>query len=325
MNKETKFYAAPMEGITGYVYRNAHRHYFHGVDKYFTPFLTPKQGKGWTSKEKNDVMPEHNRGVFVVPQILTNRADDFVRMATQLEEIGYEEVNLNLGCPSRTVTAKGKGSGFLAEPEELRRFFDQVFSRVTVKVSVKSRLGVERPEEVHRLMEIYNEFPLCEVILHARVQKDLYKKPVNREGFRQAFLLCGHPMCYNGDIYTKKDYEDFSAEFASVNGVMCGRGMLANPELPERIKARELPGGIQVKAKETEAPLDRMRWKGFHDEVCRGYEEIMSGERNVLFKMKELWSYMITSFPEGKQYGKKIRKVTRLSEYKKIVEELFLS
>ena len=130
-----KIYAAPMEGVTGYVYRNAHRHYFQGIDKYYTPFLTPKKGKGWTSREKNDIAPEHNRNMTVVPQILTNQAEDFVRMAEKLADCGYEEINLNLGCPSGTVVSKGKGCGFLADREKLLRFFEEVFDKVTVRVS----------------------------------------------------------------------------------------------------------------------------------------------------------------------------------------------
>ena len=314
MEHTKKFYAAPMEGITGYIYRNAHYHYFGGVDKYFTPFLTPKQGKGWTSKEKNDVSPAHNQGICVIPQILTNNAADFLRMAEILKDIGYEEINLNLGCPSRTVVTKGKGSGFLADTEALRRFFDQVFQKSQMKISVKTRLGLENPEEIIELMKIYNEFPIHEVILHARVQKDMYKKPVNKEAFRQAFLLCRHSMCYNGDIFTQEDYRAFSGTFPDVEKIMCGRGLIANPQLSEEISH---PGEAVV--------MDRVRWKAFHDEVCDGYEEIMSGERNVLFKMKELWSYMAEAFPEGKKYTKKIRKAVKLSEYRKISEELFLS
>src|SRR5699024_4392227 len=130
-------------GVTGYVYRNAHRKYFRGIDKYFTPFLTPKQGKGWTSREKNDVAPEHNRTLVLVPQILTNRAEDFVRMAEKLADCGYGEVNLKLGCPSGTVVAKGKGCGFLADRDQLLHFFTYVFDhmREDIRVSVKTRLG----------------------------------------------------------------------------------------------------------------------------------------------------------------------------------------
>ena len=304
-----KLYAAPMEGITGYVYRNAHHHYFKGIDKYFTPFLTPKKGKGWTSREKNDILPEHNQGIKVVPQIMTNQAEDFIRIANQLQECGYDEVNLNLGCPSGTVVAKGKGCGFLKDTEVLRAFFEQVFEKVTVKVSVKTRLGLDDPYEIEELMEVYNQFPLYEVIIHARVHKDYYRKPVNRDAFRKGFLMCHHPVCYNGDIFTTEDYRAFCSAFPEVESVMLGRGMTANPQLPEQI------GDGEVR--------DKFRWKAFHDEVCQEYEEIMSGERNVLFKMKELWHYMIPEFEGAEKMGKKIKKVSGLQEYRQLVDLLF--
>lgn len=310
MENSMKYYAAPMEGITGYVYRNAHRHYFRGTDKYFTPFLTPKKGKGWTSREKHDVLPEHNQGGWIVPQILTNQSEDFIWMAKRLEECGYKEVNLNLGCPSGTVVSKGKGCGFLADTEKLKYFFDDIFKEVSVKVSVKTRLGMDTPEEIFSLMEIYNQFPLEEVIVHARIRKDFYKRSVNREVFREAMLLCRHPICYNGDIFSKEDYHQFCADFPEVDRIMVGRGLISNPQVIEEFQSNE-------------ADRDKKRWKAFHDEICFGYEEIMSGERNVLFKMKELWSYMISMFADSEKYGKKIRKAAKLSEYKVIVNALF--
>ncbi len=306
-----KIYAAPMEGVTGYVYRNAHRHHFRGIDTYYTPFLTPKKGKGWTSREKNDIAPEHNQGIRVVPQILTNQAEDFVRMAEKLADCGYEEVNLNLGCPSGTVVAKGKGCGFLADRDRLWRFFEYVFDHMEkgTQVSVKTRLGKDSPEEIVPLMEIYNQFPLTEVIVHARIHKDFYKRPVNWDAFRKAFLLCRHPVCYNGDIFTAEDFRRFQEAFPEVDRVMLGRGLIANPQLAELLTEGGQP--------------DKARWKAFHDEVCRGYEEIMSGERNVLFKMKELWSYMLPAFEDGEKQGKKLKKAVRLSEYKVIADTLF--
>lgn len=310
MEENMQYYAAPMEGITGYIYRNAHRQHFGGADKYFTPFLTPKKGKGWTSKEKNDVMPEHNQGGNIIPQILTNQSEGFIRMANHLGECGYGEVNLNLGCPSGTVVSKGKGCGFLADTEKLKYFFDAVFKEVSIKISVKTRLGLNAPEEIISLMEVYNQFPLEEVIIHARIHKDFYKKPVNWEAFREGMLICRHPVCYNGDIFTEKDFRKFHREFPGVNKIMIGRGLIRNPGLIEEMRCQS-----QKRKKAV--------WKAFHDEICSGYEEIMSGERNVLFKMKELWSYMIDMFEDSEKYGKKIRKAAKLSEYRTIVDALF--
>lgn len=113
---------APMEGITGYVYRSAHHALFPHVDRYFTPFLQPNQNHRFASRERNDVLPEHNKGITLIPQILTNRAEDFIWMAGELEALGYDEVNLNLGCPSGTVVTKYKGAGFLAKRKSWIRF-----------------------------------------------------------------------------------------------------------------------------------------------------------------------------------------------------------
>lgn len=314
-------YAAPLEGITGYIYRNAHHHIFQGVDKYFTPFVTPKPKKGLNTREKNDIAPEHNKNISVVPQILTNKAQDFIKVAGMMEELGYKEVNLNLGCPSGTVVSKKKGSGFLSDSEGMKHFFDEVFSQVNIAVSVKTRLGVENPEEIIDLMHLYNAFPISEVIVHARVREDYYKRPVNQEAFAEALAISKHPVCYNGDLFTTQDVEKLLAKFPEVKAVMLGRGMIANPQLTEVFCEKEVQGdknGIQ--AGET---LDYERWKAFLNELCYGYEHIMSGGRNVLFKLKEVWSYMIPFFPEAEKYGKKIKKVKTVEEYQRIVDTLF--
>lgn len=321
MEKQQKVqcYAAPLEGITGYIYRNAHHKFFGGVDKYFTPFVTPKPKKGLNTRERNDIASEHNENIPVVPQILTNKAEDFIKVAGMLEEFGYKEVNLNLGCPSGTVVSKKKGSGFLSDLEGMERFFDEVFSKVDIAVSVKTRLGMERPEEVQALMALYNQFPISEVILHARVREDYYKKPVNHEAFGEALSLSEHPVCYNGDLFRPQDIDNLTAKFPTIKAVMLGRGMIANPQLTEAF----YQGKVSVTNICTEQELDYVRWKAFLDELCYGYEHIMSGGRNVLFKLKEVWSYMISFFPEGEKYGKKIKKAKTVAEYQMIVNALF--
>ena len=321
MEKQQKVqcYAAPLEGITGYIYRNAHHKFFQGVDKYFTPFVTPKPKKGLNTREKNDIAPEHNENIPVVPQILTNKAEDFIKVARMIEELGYKEVNLNLGCPSGTVVSKKKGSGFLSDLEGMKRFFDEVFSQVNIDVSVKTRLGMERPEEILALMELYNQFPISEVILHARVREDYYKRPVNQEAFAEGLAISRHPVCYNGDLFQIQDINNLEEKFPMVKAVMLGRGMIANPQLTEAFCETAVSSMRICTAQE----LDYVRWKAFLDELCYGYEHIMSGGRNVLFKLKEVWSYMISFFPEGERYGKKIKKAKTVAEYQMIVNALF--
>ena len=159
-----QFYLAPMEGLTGYVYRSAYHKYFPAADRYFTPFITNKK---MSSRERNDILPEHNEGMTVLPQILTNQAEDFLSLTKELKEYGYDTVNLNLGCPSGTVTAKGKGAGFLTHPDELDRFFDEVFAKCE-GISVKTRLGVHEASEFDKLLEIYNRYPITELTIHPR-------------------------------------------------------------------------------------------------------------------------------------------------------------
>ena len=300
---------APMEGITGYIYRNAHRKFFKQMDLYFTPFIVPNQNRRFTSREKNDFLPQHNEGLSLVPQILTKNSEDFIWAAKELKEYGYGEINLNLGCPSATVAAKGRGSGFLAQPEQLDRFFEDIFSGLDMEISVKTRLGKDNPEEFYRLLEIYNKYPLKELIVHPRVQKDFYRNEPDLKMFQEAVLLSRNPLCYNGNLFSAKDYGEFADKFPTVDRVMFGRGLVADPGLAGEIRTGE--------------KLEKEMLKAFHDEVLKGYEQTISGDRNILFKMKELWGYMISLFEDGERAAKKIRKAQHLSDYQREVDRLF--
>ena len=301
-------YFAPMEGITGYIYRRAPARIFNQIDKYFTPFIAANQYGSFSSKELNDVLPAHNAGVHVVPQILTNNAADFLLSAKQLKDFGYEEINLNLGCPSGTVVAKNKGSGFLALPDALDRFLDQVYEEVDMKLSIKTRLGKESPAEFYRLLEIYNQYPVEELIIHPRVQKDFYKNTPHWDLFLEARRLSKHRICYNGDLFTSQHIEAFREVFPDLNEVMIGRGLLINPALGSgEANHQVIKGAIRQ----------------FHDEIYLGYQEIMSGERNVRFKMKELWFYMSHTFSNFEKYAKRIKKAQHLRDYEEAVTQLF--
>ncbi len=307
-----EIYFAPLEGITGYLYRSAYRDNFSGVNKYFTPFLSPNQNRALGPKEIKDILPENNKGMHVVPQVLTNRAELFLQAARELEEkYGYEEVNLNLGCPSRTVTSKGKGAGFLADTEALDVFFQEVFGKIRIKVSVKTRIGVDEPEGFLHLLEIFNRYPLHELIIHPRVLKDYYDNTPNWEMFGEAVHKSRNPVCYNGDIFTVEDYRRFRQAFPETEKIMLGRGLLRNPMLAEALKEGAPVCGV-----------DRNRLKAFHDRLYMDYKEVMSGEKNVLFKMKEFWVYAGCSFPGEEKQLKKIKKASKLLDYDKLVGEL---
>lgn len=311
-------YFAPLEGITTYPYRNLHHKYFGGVEKYFTPLLAPGPEQGMSVKEMRDVLPENNAGVPVVPQILTNRAGDFLLASKKLSEMGYREINLNLGCPSGTVTAKKKGSGFLLYPDDLDRFFDEVFSDAAVRngeflVSVKTRIGKNEVEEWSELMQVYNRYPIHELTVHPRIQKEFYKGTPHLDVFTDILKESRNPVVYNGDLFTVEKVKEFREKFPTVGTVMIGRGLIRNPALAEMILQEE-----------TEPEADILpRIREFHDALFEHYRETMSGDRNLLFRMKDLWSYMLAEVPDSEKLAKKIRKSQHVPEYLAAVEEVF--
>lgn len=314
-----EIYYAPLEGITGYIYRNAHHDFFGGVDKYFIPFLSPNQNRALSPKEIRDVLPEHNKNMYVVPQILTNHAEHFIRAAKELQEkYGYSEMNLNLGCPSKTVVTKGKGAGFLAKKDELDKFLQEIFletEKTDIKISVKTRIGMESAEEFHELLEIFNRYPLHELIVHPRVQQDYYNNTPDWKAFGEAVRESRNPLCYNGDIFTLAHYREWKREFPGVDRIMLGRGLLMDPALAEEIRAEA------VFEKEA-LPEEVLR--AFHDRLYEDYRRELSGDTNVLFKMKEVWFYMIHLFSDNEKYWKKIKKVSRLCDYEEVVRRLFI-
>ena len=234
-----KYYFAPMEGITGAVFRRTHHEFFPGIDKYFMPFITPTTQPGLTPRQKREVLPEYNEGVPAVPQLLTKTAADFIWAANLLGSLGWGEVNLNLGCPSGTVTAKGKGAGFLAHPDELDRFLDEIFSACTVPVSIKTRLGVHEPEEFDHLLEIYNRYPICELTIHPRVRQDFYKGRVREDAFAAALPHCPMPVCYNGDLVSERGIRETIERYPALSALMLGRGLLGDPSLVTRVRGGE--------------------------------------------------------------------------------------
>jgi len=303
------FYFAPMEGLTGYIYRNAHNALFNNIDKYFSPFIPANQSESFKTKELNDILPENNQGLVLIPQLLTNNAKDFINTSKKIKLLGYNEINLNLGCPSGTVVSKNRGSGFLAKKEELDVFLDEIFSESITKISLKTRIGKDKPEEFYDLIEIFNKYPLEELIIHPRTQKDFYKNKPNLKIFKEALSLSKNPVCYNGDIFKINDYSEFTTEFPSVDTLMLGRGLLRNPGLISDINSN--------------TKLESELLKDFHDKIYGDYKGILFGDRNVLFKMKELWFYMITVFSDNAKYAKKIKKSESLYDYDEAVSSLF--
>ena len=308
-----QFYLAPMEGLTGYVYRNAYHKYFPAADRYFTPFITNKK---MSSRERNDILPEHNEGMTVIPQILTNQAEDFLSLTKELREYGYDTVNLNLGCPSGTVVAKRRGSGLLAWPNTLDAFLDEIFSSCDCRISIKTRLGTTDTDEWEDLLTVYDKYPLEELIIHPRIQKDFYKFTPRMECYRTAYETSRCSLCYNGDIFSPDDFQNLCREFPDTEKVMLGRGVLQNPWLIGMLRSADPAGG------EASAP-DKELLHAFCEDLCAGYACVISGDKNVLFKLKALWIYLGMSFTNPQKYLKKIKKANRLAEYEEAVDALF--
>lgn len=333
-----KIYFAPLEGITGYVFRNVFEECFGGVDTYFSPFISTTEKRRMRRKELNDILPEHNETLRLIPQIMGNKADDFLRTALCIAEQGYDTVNLNLGCPSRTVVSKGKGAGFLAKPVALNRFLEEIYDRTPVKISIKTRLGKDDREEFLELIEIFNQYPVEELIIHPRIQTDFYNNSPDWDMFGEAVTRCNMPLCYNGDIFSLEDYRRLRERFPQVERVMLGRGLLAHPQLAGELSwmetshpavwepSREQEGVVQTSEPSRESlPITKERLHHYILLLQERYSEVLSGEIPVLFKMKEIWGFLVESFQGGEKFRKKIHKCQSLSAYERIREELFLS
>lgn len=301
-----------MEGVTGYIYRNIHHTFFPGIDKYFTPFVVANQTYKFKTREKKDIAPENNQALYIVPQIMANKAAEFLWAAKELRQRGYREINLNLGCPAATVVHKRKGSGFLAYPEALDAFFEEVFHGLEgqdLRISVKTRLGKESPDEAGYLMEIYNRYPIYELIVHPRVQTDFYKNQPNLQAFTDVTTISKIPICYNGNLFSKSHYKTFTQAFPEIETVMLGRGLIANPGLVRELQKNTL--------------MAKEELFQFQAAVYDAYFQTNLGDRNTLFKMKELWSYMGEMFADGEWYVHKIRKSKSRQEYELAVQKLF--
>ena len=292
---------APLDGITRAVFRRVWHRHFGGADRYFIPFFSPTDQHILTNRDRREVGPENNAGLPVVPQVMTCRAEDFLWAAELVADMGYTEVNLNLGCPSGTVTAKGKGSGFLARPDDLDRFFDRVFSRVTLPVSVKTRLGISDPAEFERLMEIYDRYPITCLTIHPRVQKEKYRGQVHLDTFAQALAQSRNPVCYTGDLRTGEDVRALEARFPAVETVMIGRGAVADPALP-----RKLRGGSAATKEELQ---------NFLEELYQEYQALYGQVGTAAQRMREVWFYLIHLFEDADRLNKKMRRFKNPGEY----------
>ena len=299
-----RYYFAPMEGLTDSIYRRLHHKYFPGVDRYYMPFLSPTIHRQLTHKEDRELPLADSVPFAAVPQVLTKVPEDFLWAAEVCRDRGYDEVNLNIGCPSGTVVSKGKGSGMLRDAAALDKFLEAVFAASPLPISVKTRLGLEKREEFPGILEVLNRYPIKELTIHPRVRKQFYDGTVDMEMFDYAVRNSVNPLCYNGDILSLEQAAVLQETYPQIQSVMIGRGLIADPGM--------LSGGT-----------DKAALEGFMNELMAVYEVEFGGSRNAIFRLKENWGFLHERFEGCDKLWKRLRKTTDAAEFKSITAEIF--
>ena len=306
------YYVAPMEGLTDRVWRQAHQKWFGWAGapaKYYAPFLSPPENRVLIKKKMAELAPEANPGAPVVPQLLAKDGALAAWMVGQLRQLGYTEVNLNFGCPSGTVTAKGKGSGMLRDLNKLDAFLAALFAEAEGPLTVKTRLGVEKPEEFAAVLEVYNRYPIAELTIHPRVMRQQYRGIADREAFAKALPECRMPVCYNGDLTTVEQLRALEADFPTVQSLMVGRGIIADPAL-----FRQALGGPAATKEEL---------RGYLDDLYHGYTVLFGSAGCAISRMKGHWFYLIHRFEGSERLEKQLRKLREPWEYETVVNQIF--
>jgi len=295
-----KYYLAPLEGITNRYYRNLHAKYFKGVDKYYIPFISPIEGK-LSAKDLKEV-DRNNNQIKVVPQIISKNAKDTIEVINYLVSLGYDEINLNFGCPSPTVVTKGKGSGILKDLDYLDSYLNMIFSNVTCKISIKTRLGLNDAKEFKEILKIYNKYPIYELIIHPRVQSDLYSKPINYDILPYILDNTSLDIIYNGEIKNIDDINRITSTYPSIKGIMIGRGLITSPNMLDDNKS-----------------VDTIKefYNNLKDTYLKEY-----GWNNTKYYVKEIWSLMIDYFDVDNKTKKTLFKANTESEFNNIVNNI---
>jgi len=306
-----KIILAPLRGITTVHYRQAFVHHFSGIDVAMAPFISTVNSDRINPKLLKDILPEKNTELSIIPQLIGNNASDFVRMSKVLYEFGFDEVNLNMGCPHKPIRRKKRGSGLLPHPKFVDQFLETICAESPCKISVKVRLGVFSPQDLFNLIPILNKHPLTEVTIHPRTAEQMYKGSVDLDAFNMAYQKIKHPICYNGDLNDFPFLTLLKKRFPKLDRFMLGRGLLANPFLAEEIKSN-----IFMDSKRAISRIIT-----FHDELLERYESVLYGDQPVLGKMKEFWTHASLRLSNGRKLFKKIKKTTRISTYRAIINE----
>ncbi len=308
-------HAAPLQGLTDFRFRNLYHQIFGGVDLFYAPYIRLTGKKEIKPANLKDIDPKNNKGIYLIPQVLTNNADDFLLVANKVKELGYKEINWNLGCPYPMVSKRKMGAGLLPFPEKIEEVLEKVISKTDIQISIKLRLGNENPTELFEILPRLDRFPIKNITIHPRIGKQLYKGSVDIEAFEICLSLTKHTIIYNGDINSPEDFAKLKARFPIINNWMLGRGLIATPWLP-----------MMIKDNIVNLPENRFELLyQFHDLLLNEYEQILSGEAHIVLKMKSIWAYWMQNFLDSKKEYKKIKKAKSLPEYRTRVRELFSS
>ncbi len=344
----------PFQGITDAPFRNVFKRHFGGIDKFYTPFFTGIHKEDHAKNlQGEEIDPKYNDVETLTPQILSTDAEEILRFAKQCKQLGYTEINLNMGCPFPRVANKKRGCGLLPYPDKVEAMLERVFEEIDIKFSVKCRLGYFNPDEIDSIIPIFNKFPLSELIIHPRIGKQLYKGEADAERFKALIPQINAPLVYNGDIVSVESFiringilndgpSTGSGTCKTVEQFMLGRGLLANPFLAEDIKASVIARPHSVKTENDEAIQESVSLDCFvprndakrvskkaerlHNYVIDLYKDRLhhaGGSPKVLGRMKELWSYLMNSFEEPQVVWRKIKKINALKEYEDAVETIF--
>ena len=298
-----RYYYAPLEGITDATFRRLHHKYFPGVDRYFMPFISPTIHRCLTNREARELPRADSVDFAAVPQLLGKNVEDMLWAMEVCADQGYDEVNINLGCPSGTVVSKGKGSGMLSDLLSLDAFLEAIYARAPLPISLKTRIGVNDSENWEKILEIYRDYPVKELTVHPRIRKAFYKGECDLTAFARSVENAPFPVCYNGSINSLEDAEKIAARFPSVESIMIGRGLVADPGM--------LSGGT-----------DREILKAFLNELSDTYCTVFESKRNAIYRMKDNWHYLISLFEGSDKLWKEMRKSTDYDRFMAIANEI---
>ncbi|MEZ4528686.1 MAG: tRNA-dihydrouridine synthase family protein [Desulfobacterales bacterium] len=306
---------APLRGFTTFVFRSVFARFFKGIDLAVAPFVSTVSSTRIKESLLRDILPENNREMPVIPQLIGKNPEDFIALARRLGDMGYDTVNWNLGCPFPQVAKKGRGSGLLPHPDRIDAFLEKVIPAVPVRISIKTRLGRHDVHEIFDLMPVFNRYPITELIIHPRIGVQMYEGKPHLDIFARCLRDSRHPVVYNGDIRTPEDFRKLCTGFPEMDRWMMGRGVLCDPFLPEKIRK---PESEREESGKSEEKIRRFR--EFHNALFAEYLPVFSGTHHLVERMIGYWHYFAEGFAENRKFVRQLRKTRTAEDYMETVK-----